>query len=224
MIRDVVRVSVFLLAILAMHCREIQPFQPASPPQQGYALDGTVITMNGVPIESVAVSIAYGYELVSRTAKSDTIPLVIPNPPKALYVDVYDLHGRHIKELFSGYLPPGRVTRIFYWVGTNDSGKPVPSGEYLTRYVVDTATIKIVPVVTDQHVTAYTDANGNFTLSSDNLPIDQIFDIYEPNGTFDGSYAISSTIYLFFMRGSLRGMQPSTLEYNNVYHGAYTLG
>ncbi len=46
-------------------------------------------------------------------------------------LQIYDMHGRRIRALISGAMPPGN--HRIGWDGTDDSGKQVPSGIYMTQ-------------------------------------------------------------------------------------------
>jgi flagellar hook assembly protein FlgD len=50
-------------------------------------------------------------------------------------VDIYDLRGRHVTELFAGELPAG--ARSFSWDGHGADGERVPIGIYFSRVAMD---------------------------------------------------------------------------------------
>lgn len=61
---------------------------------------------------------------------STTISYTLPEAGRASLV-VYDITGRKVCQLLSGYLPAGAGTAV--WDGKDDSGKPVSSGVYMAR-------------------------------------------------------------------------------------------
>ena len=213
------------MVLMFASCREVQPYEPESPPVNGYELQGRVTSANGVAIESVAVSLDYSFDKISDQSL-DTIPFVEPNPPRTIGVYAYDYLGHQVRQIFLGTKPPGPVTGV-NWSGIDDHGQPVPSGKYTVEYSfpLDNIVVKRVPVLIRRTVTAYTDRNGNFTIQNHNLPIGENFDIYDYRVAppFLGAYHISETVYLLFQRSTLSRSATASLQVNNVYHGAYTL-
>lgn len=50
---------------------------------------------------------------------------------EALSIQIYDIHGRHIRRLANGYYPPG--SHEVYWNTVDASGQYAPSGTYILR-------------------------------------------------------------------------------------------
>ncbi len=53
----------------------------------------------------------------------------------AVRLDIFDLQGRLIKQLYSGRLNSGRHT--FDWAGVNEAGVAVPSGTYICKFTAN---------------------------------------------------------------------------------------
>ncbi len=188
-----------ILLVVCGSCREIQQFSPASE-VQGYQLDGSVTTSNGVAVDGVDVRLYYSYNYVSDTP-TDTTLVVVTNPAKPVDVAVYNSDLKFIRQLFLGYKAAGQVPR-FTWDGYDASGNAVPGGKYFIRYVVDTVIVKFSPVLVDGHITATTDAGGHFTFAPRNLPVGDRFDLYDFSNQYAGTYEIVSTIDITLRKGS----------------------
>lgn len=72
-----------------------------------------------------------------------TIPFQIDTNDN-IKLTVYDINGRMIKKLFNGFLKSGKEE--VFWMGDNDSGKPVSSGVYfcLMKNSTSSHAIKLV--------------------------------------------------------------------------------
>ncbi len=57
--------------------------------------------------------------------------LAIPSELNTVRVVIYDAGGRVVRTVHNGAIEPGNVT--FTWLGTDDAGKPVPTGSYFCR-------------------------------------------------------------------------------------------
>ena len=77
-------------------------------------------TPNGDGINDVAI---VSYKLLRVTS------------PVPVAVEIFDVSGRLIKQVYSGYDPPGEYAHI--WNGTDRSNSLVPPGVYLCRIVAD---------------------------------------------------------------------------------------
>lgn len=60
--------------------------------------------------------------------------------PRSVELAVYDVHGRHIKTLASGLLPPGQYRAV--WDGTAQDGSRVGTGAYFARLSVDAVALE----------------------------------------------------------------------------------
>ena len=155
------------LCALLFSCRDIQPFQTTSS-IQGYQLDGTVTSPNGIPLDSVVVRLFYNYDVVSDTP-IDTQKVIVTDPNKIVDVAVYTPDYAFVRQLFLNYLPRGSVPH-FLWDGRDLHGAIAPSGEYLVRYAIDSVIFKYSIVVVGGNVSATTDPLGHFVLTGDRLP------------------------------------------------------
>jgi hypothetical protein len=190
-------------------------------PSALYGLSGRVRSANGVAIESVAVRISYNLEQYDTT-QLDTVNIVVNSRLHFYTVDVYNVHGAHVRKLYSDYPQLGTFPR-FSWNARDDSNHYVRSGKYFIRYARDTEILKIVPCLVDGLVTAYTDADGNFTVGEDNLPIGELFDLYNYSGTFAGVYQVTRDVTIDLSKATLHQGYTVTLQLNNVYHGDFIL-
>lgn len=81
-----------------------------------------------------------------------TFQLTMPRPAR-IKIDVYDIRGKHVRNLFGGEAgemhdattePEGEP---IYWDGQDKFGDPVPSGIYIGVLQSDGVTVKSVKVV-----------------------------------------------------------------------------
>jgi hypothetical protein len=206
--------------VASLSCREITPFEAYVPVAQ-YGLSGRVRTANGVSIESVAVRISYNFERYDTT-QLDTVTINVDSRAHIYSVDVFDIHGAHVRRLYFDYPAIGVFPRLS-WDARDDSMRLVKSGKYYIRYVRDRTILKTVPYLVDGLVTAYTDQDGNFTVGQDNLPIGELFDIYYYGGSFAGVYQVTGDVTIDFSKATLQQEYTVTLQLNNVYHGDFIL-
>ncbi len=198
-------VGVLCTAILS--CRDIQRFQDTTS-IQGYQLNGTVTTPNGVPIEQVDVRLYYDYDFVSDSP-SDTQQVAVTASLSLVDVAVYTVKYEFVRQIFFDYRTTGTVPR-YRWNGRDRNGNVVPSGKYLIRYVVDTTIIKYSPWLVEGHSTDTTDTRGGFTLTSDRLPVGDVFDLYDSFNVYIGTYKVLPSIDIEFVKSS------QTATYGNI--------
>jgi hypothetical protein len=190
-----------ILCTTALACRDILPFTDESS-IQGYQLNGAVTTPNGVPIDSVDVSLYYDYDFISDTPV-DTLRVVVTKPLSFVDIAVYTSDLKFVRQLFFDYRTTGVVPRA-HWNGRDMNGRIVPSGKYLVRYAVDTAIVKYSPVIIEGKVTASTDAKGLFTLTPDRFPIGDVVDLYDVSDVYIGTYSVSSSVDIELQKLTLR--------------------
>ena len=103
-------------------------------------MDDGDLSVRGVRLDSPS-SVGDEYRPSVRTVEMAQTP---PNPVSrqtriaftiydeaAVQLDVYDLRGRLVRNLWTGSRSPGSYTEA--WDGTDRAGSPVPSGVYLCR-------------------------------------------------------------------------------------------
>ncbi len=190
-------VPIVLLALVALNCRDIQPVA-GSFSIQGYQINGTISTPNGVPIDSVSV-ILYYYYVLSYAPPLDTQRVVITDSAQFVDITVYSIHSTPVQHLFAGIQPPGVVSRA-QWDGLDSTGKAVPSGKYFIQYKVGSTVEKRSPVLIDGHTTTMTDLSGTFTITNDHFPVGDFFDIYSSDGTYDKTIQIAPEVDLEFLK------------------------
>ncbi|TLY33310.1 MAG: hypothetical protein E6K56_01170 [Ignavibacteria bacterium] len=210
------------LCALLFSCRDIQPFQTTSS-IQGYQLDGTVTSPNGIPLDSVVVRLFYNYDVVSDTP-IDTQKVIVTDPNKIVDVAVYTPDYAFVRQLFLNYLPRGSVPH-FLWDGRDLHGAIAPSGEYLVRYAIDSVIFKYSIVVVGGNVSATTDPLGHFVLTGDRLPVGTVFDSYTPDNVYDRTLQVRSDLELILVRLNLRADYPSVqLKKDQRTTAGFTLG
>jgi hypothetical protein len=210
-----------VLALVALSCREIQPLDVDSV-IDGYQLDGTVTTVNGVPIDGVEVRVWYYYGYVGSTP-IDTQKVVVTDSTKIVDIAVYTPDLRFVKQVFLGYRSTGPLPR-FRWDGFDQFGAPAPSGKYLMRYALDTVIYKYSPLIVDGRKTAVTDVFGHFTLKGPQLPVGEQFDLYSGPTTYDGTYEIEATVAIDLLKLSHAKRYTSvTLTKNRISNYNFTL-
>ncbi|MFI5251376.1 MAG: hypothetical protein ACHQQQ_02995 [Bacteroidota bacterium] len=210
----------FALSVVFLQCREILPFPP--PGVNGsYGISGLVTSENGAPLDSIAVWLTY--TLVRVDFRPMDTSQIFVNTRSVIYrVDVFNLHGLPVRNLFYGY-PAHGVFPLYSWDSKDSNGNYVASGKYLIKYQQDSTIIKIDPYLASGLLTTITDRNGYFSLGDDNLPIGELFDRYSSDGTFEGVFQVTSDVNLLLTHGLLRGQFTVPLQLNNVYHGNFIL-
>ena len=181
------------VGILSFSCRDIQPLESSST-IAGYQVKGIVTGQDGLPIDAVNVRVYYYYDLL-RNTPIDTLPVLVTDSTKIVDIAVYTSSFHLVREIFLGYRSPGRVPH-YQWDGRDDNNKPVPNGKYFVRYVIDTTIVKFSTIIIDGHISATSDSSGHFTLTSDRLPVGEVFDHYLSNNTYEGTYRVLPEIDL----------------------------
>lgn len=186
-----------VFAATMLSCREIIPFQDTTG-VQGYQLNGTLASANGIPIQDADVLITYNYDFISDSPV-DTQQVYVTRPTSLVDIAVYTPTYDFVRQIFFDYRTTGPVPH-YYWNGRDRYGNLAPSGKYLIRYAVDTTIVKYVPWILEAHRIAVTDARGRFTLSGSQLPVDDVFDIWNNTNTYIGTYSVAPSINLRFTK------------------------
>lgn len=202
-------------------CREIQPFGEQLGPISGYQVKGNVTTQNGIPLDSVVIEVSYSADVISSTPL-DTVSVIITDSIRTVYVAVYTPSDQFVKQLFFGTRRPGILPR-FRWDERDEYNALVPSGMYLIRYVYDTTIVKEVPYIAEGNPTATTNANGEFTIGAESLPVGAVFDYYASDNSYAGSYIVRPGILLRLIRGSRTATYIISLNKDVVTRAAFTL-
>jgi hypothetical protein len=211
-----------MICLLIPSCRDVQPFS-GEVVIAGYQLDGTVTTLNGVPVDSVMVTLFYNFDPVGTTPL-DTQKVIVQGMTRMVDITVLTPRRAFVRELFHGWVLPGTEVQRARWDGTDTAGSLVPSGKYLIRYTVDTQVVKYTPTVVDGGPTAFTDTAGRFSITADHLPIGEYFDLYRKDGSFYGVFMVEPVLSLEFERGGLRSVYPSVdIAQDKITTGAFTL-
>jgi len=218
-------VRLFILGILCFtlfSCREYYPFD-APVRVTGYQISGKVISADGVPMRNASVKVRYYYDEYSATPL-DTSRIIISGTPKYMVVVVVTPEDKQVKQLYAGY-PSGGIFPRLSWNELNDSGQYAPSGKYIIRYTYGTDVVKETPYVAENHVTTTTDANGEFLLTNNALPIGEVFDIYDTDNpsVFYGAYKIYTVVRLIITKGNLVASSDVQLEKNTLTRRVFTL-
>ncbi len=212
----------FCVSFLAFSCRELTPLD-YSVPVTGYQFNGTVMTVNGIPMDSVALILYYYYDYVADFP-SDTVQVIVRDTAQVLEVAVCGRDSGFLETIYRGH--PARVGPVarYSWDGTGPGGVQAPSGLYFLRYSLDSAVIKYSPVLLDGNASATTDMRGDFILTDYMLPVGATFDAYSSDGKFYGRMAVLPEIGLGFTKESLTAEYSSIgLDKDKITHGAFTL-
>lgn len=211
-----------ILCGVALSCREVLPVE-ADVVINGYQLDGTVTTTDGMPLDSVSVVLYYSCMPVSLSPL-DTIQVNVTDSTKIVYVAVFDVNNSRVRKLYQRYRHPGPVPR-FSWDERDDGGQFVPSGKYWIEYVYGDTLVKAVPYLAEGHVTTMTNSIGEFTIPTERLPVGELFDFYNDDGSYDATYQVFPQIDLVFRRSTSRSLVYEVpLDHNRVSHGVFKLG
>ena len=209
-----------LSIVLLSSCREIVPFEQRIERFEGYQLQGTVTTQNGIPLDSVFVRLFYSYALV-QSKPLDTVVVNITDPTKIVEVNVYDNDGRYVHQMYFGYRPAGRLSQ-FFWNQRDDTGRAMPCGRYWIRTWYNDAIRKIVPYILEGSRTTLTNHDGRFSIGKKNLPVDALFDYY-PDTSYAGSYRVLARVRLVFERGERQTGFSVDLEPNAITNRVFKL-
>lgn len=209
-----------VMLVMFSSCREIRSLEPDDV-TDGYELRGRVTSQNGIPLDSVAVTLHYDVSFVSPMVV-DTIPVVVRDSTKILFVAVFTPGNRYVRELFFGFRQTGPVPR-FRWDERDDNAVIVPSGGYVVRYVVDTVIVKNVRVLADGNISAYTDENGEFVLTNDRFPIGQEFGLFTAQDEYAGLYNVRNEVELRFTKGTFVSTYVVTMNVNTITRSTFTL-
>ncbi len=213
--------AVAAVACLILSCREVQPFQPVST-IQGYRLDGIVTSANGIPLGGAQIYLYYNYDYYSDTPV-DTVNVVVQSSTRSVDVAVYTPDHVFVRQLFLGPHAPG-VLPLMFWDGLDSHGVAVSSGKYLIRYALDGVVVKYTTVVIDGHLTAVTDAAGNFTLGPSVLPVGTIFDAYYQDSTYAATFVVLPAVDILLRQASFQKAYTGiSLSLNQVSTIALTL-
>ena len=207
-----------LALIIIPSCREVNPLETLTP-IHGYQLNGIVTTKDGLPIDSVVVSLQYHFSVYQYTPL-DTVQVFLADSTRRMFVGVFTPDDRRVRTLFDDRFPAGLFPN-YYWDEKDDSGQYVPSGKYFVKYINDTAIVKIVPWLADAHQTTMTNIAGQFSLTSSSLPLGELFDLYYYDSSYDATYRVMTGIRLFFNRGQLRGMSEVSMEKDKITRGSF---
>ncbi len=206
-----------ILCAMLLSCREYHSFN-APVPILGYQINGKVTSENGVPLDSVAVRVFYNYSQ-TRTTPLDTVNFIVTDTNKLLYVTVYDAQGRFLKNLFTGIPSTGPLPRYFF-AGLGDT---VPSGKYLIKYQYDTTIVKTVPVLVEGKTTAFSNYKGEFIIETDALPVNDEFDMYSFNRIYQGTFRVTESIELVFIKGAKHNTVSVHVQKDFVTKGVFIL-
>jgi hypothetical protein len=190
-VRSIIFIS---LTLLVFSCRDIE-----SPSElgniNGYEVRGRVATKNGIPIDSVQVSLFYYYDYIGNQ-QLDTVEIIITDTMQVLDVTVFTNKFKEVRKIFSGRWKKLGPVQHIYWNGRDDNNNPAPSGLYYMIFTLDSAVIKRNNMIIEGNVTTVTDYYGRFTLPNETLPVGAVFDAYNDDGSFYGVLKIEPKIAL----------------------------
>ena len=91
----------------------------------------------GAPVVASAGSAATVRACPNPFRAETSLRFTLDAPARDVRVDVYDVAGRHVRNLWSRALPRG--THVVGWDGTNAERQAVAAGTYFVRWSVDGA-------------------------------------------------------------------------------------
>ena len=180
-----------LIVVVLTCCREIEPFSPSGP-FFGYQVNGIVTNANGVPLEGVSLRLFYEYG--GRYAALDTAQLRVYDTLNTIRVEVFDADDKLVRWFtvlpYSGYLQRN------VWDEKDSTASDVKSGLYRMLVYFNTSLVKQSRWLVDGKVSAVTDVSGQFSILNSSLPVGEIVDLYDQQGSYFGTYEILPTIRL----------------------------
>ncbi|MBI5022474.1 MAG: hypothetical protein HZB59_13650 [Ignavibacteriales bacterium] len=198
-----------LLSLFLVSCREIE--SPADLGSiNGYEVRGRVSTANGIPIDSVQVSLYYYYDYVGNK-QLDTVEIIITDTMQVLDVTVFTNKFKEVRKIFSGRWGILGPVHHIYWNGRDDNNLPAPSGLYYMVFTLDSTVVKQNKMIIDGNVTTVTDYYGRFALPDETLPVGVLFDAYNDDGSFHGVLKIEPKIALVLNK------RQSVATYESIY-------
>ena len=180
-----------LITFVLSSCREIEPVSPGEM-FSGYQLNGIVTNSSGIPLEGIEFRMFYEY--VNGFSPRDTGRVLVSDTVTAIQVEVFDSEGSRLRS-FSVVPSPGYLQRNI-WDQKDSTARDVKSGLYGIIVYFNGNFARQYTWVVDGNVSAVTDRDGQFTIPKSCLPIANIVDLYNPQGSYTGTSEIIATIRL----------------------------
>ncbi|MBI5476390.1 MAG: hypothetical protein HY964_06605 [Ignavibacteriales bacterium] len=189
----------------------------------GYEVSGKVTNDSGIPRDSVMVSLYYYYDYLGNQ-QLDTIPVIITDTTQILDVSILSVKSDTVINIYHGRIKNLGPLYKMYWNGRDKNNKPVPSGLYYMTFSLDSLFIKRNSLIIDGNITTYTDQYGRFKITNANLPVGELFDAYNDDGSFYGVLKVEPKLALTLSKGSSYSEFESIfLKFNSVTKIALTL-
>ncbi len=194
----------FFIIFIFIGCREIIPVEPREN-ISGYQINGFITNQSGTPLKDVIVKVLYQTTLVNNNPL-DTVIAVITDTNSLVSIDVYNTNNIFIRNIFLGRRPIGPINRVA-WNGELVNGDFISSGYYLIRVRINNTFVKEYPVIIDGSQTAKSDSGGQFIITNANLPVNKLFDRYDSQNRYLGTYRILSSVILelIYLNVAVRG-------------------
>lgn len=180
-----------LLAIVLSSCREIEPVSPQVP-FSGYQIEGIVTTSNGFPLEGVEIRLFYQYG--NQFPAQDTGCVFVPDSVNNIQAAVSDFDGNIVRRF--------TVPNLFWciprniWDGRDSTSALMKNGLYTIAVYFNGSLAKQYKWLVDARLTAVTNGNGQFLIPKCCLPVEEIVDLYDSLGAYDGTFDITSEVAL----------------------------
>lgn len=187
------RVLLILLLIIFISCREIIPFETEEK-INGYQINGLVTDYSGRPLDSVLVYLFYSLRKISSNP-IDTTNIIIRDTNDIVSVDVYDVEGNFVKNILKSNLPAGLLPR-YNWNGEIAPNIYAESGFYKIIITINNHRIKEYPILVQGTLTSQSDSSGRFYIYNKNLPIGKIYDYYDYQNRYTGTFIIEPYVIL----------------------------
>lgn len=183
----------FIFLLLTASCREIIHVEEIKK-ISGYQIDGLVTNAGGTPLENVSIYLYYETFKISNTP-IDTVEAVVSDSNSIVSFTVVDINGKTVKTLFTGKLQVGLIPRVT-WDGYITNNIKAQSGYYIIRIIIDTVIVKESPIIIDGSLYTKTNKEGGFTILNQNLPVGKIFDKYNSQNKYIGTYSVAPSVFL----------------------------
>jgi hypothetical protein len=188
--------TLLVLVLMIAGCQRQIPIIE-SPTISGYEVQGTVTDQVGNPIPSVRVFVDYDWDAVP-TVTAATRTYFVSDPSTLVAADVVDWSGRVVRILSAPRPHYGAYQEV--WNGKDSAGILPPSGIYYVRYLLNGVVSFTYSQLVSGGQVAATDAQGQYTILPQNLPIDSTsvpyFSPYD--STYVGSIVILNDVVLTY--------------------------
>ncbi|OGU44563.1 MAG: hypothetical protein A2X68_13280 [Ignavibacteria bacterium GWC2_56_12] len=179
----------------------------------GYGVQGIVYDRFGNGVQGVDVYVDYGRRFVDYGPEPSRVYTVVGQQEEITVTIVYS-DGSPFAVVATQSGGPGAYE--YLWNKRDALGNPAPPGAYFVRYVVGGQTKHSYPVVVFGTKVTESDANGRYSITNRNLPVD-FYPVAEYTGsTYYGNSQITDEIFVFFESSQSTAEYRLTLAKNQL--------